>query len=122
MNTASVWAWLRQPSTISGLGTLLGGAAGLLAYGTHAADTSSALAIAAGVKAAVSVGIPDNSAVQTPMMKLVGDAVSAMVAKNLPAAMPLLVSDGAALAAAIAAAPPPAPPAAVVIPAAAPAA
>lgn len=97
----SLKSFLAQPSTILGLGTAAATIAGLIAHAiTHDITVSAAAGGAA--FALVHVALPDNSAAQTSIEKLTSDAVTAIVQKKLAASLPLLFTDGVAVAQAFA--------------------
>ncbi len=86
MNISPLIAYLKQPTTISGIGTLLGGAvAAVTQHLTH--DPAAALTLFAAVAGSVKIMIPDNSAAQTDMVKFAQDAVQAVVTKHVTASL-----------------------------------
>lgn len=114
-------AWLKQPSTITGLAAFAGAAAtavaGILTHSTDLAAGIGAIAFAA-----VHVALPDNTTEAASVQKLVSDAVHAAVEKRLAASLPQLVSDVSAVVAAAPVVPMPQPAPAPAAPPAAPAA
>lgn len=106
MTLASIKAWLMQPSTIHGLGVAVGTIAGLVAHAiTH--DATWSAAIGGSSYALMHVVLPDNSAAQSSVEKLVSDTVSAVAQKKLAEAMPTLIQEGMAVVSTTFKAPPP---------------
>lgn len=102
----SVESWLRQPSTIHGLGVLAAAAGAALAHVTTGNPTVDA-AVAAGAYVLVHLGVNDNSATAQALDKLATDIATAAMQKKLAAAMPELFGDGVAVASALATQPAP---------------
>jgi len=97
-------AWLKQPSTITGLAGFAATAVGLIAhYATH--DTTLTVTLGLLVGAAVHVALPDNSAAPSAAGKLATDALQAILTKKIAAAAPLLIADAIATMQAMAAQP-----------------
>lgn len=91
-----IQAFIKQPSTILGLGTLAGTIGGIVAHIlTH--DTTVTAGVGAIAFAAVHVFMPDNSAAPSAVEKLATDAITAIMQKRLAAAMPLLFADTVAV-------------------------
>ena len=96
MTLASIKAWLKQPSTIHGLGVAFGTVAGLVAQAlTH--DTTWSVAAGGSAYALMHVVLPDNSGAQSSIEKLVTDTVTAAAQKRLAEALPSLVQEGLAV-------------------------
>jgi len=93
--------WLRQPTTVLGLGTLSGVVAAAMVH--YATGGSTTLAIGTGsiAFAAVHLVVNDNSAAPNTVETLVADAVTAIVSKNLTTALPGLLKDGVAVVASL---------------------
>lgn len=98
-------SWLRQPTTVIGLGVIIGG---LVGYGvwllTHdGGATLLGASLAAGV---VKIALPDNTAAASAAQKLVDDALIAITQKNVRAAvLRSLLGDAETLLTALAPAP-----------------
>lgn len=91
---------LAQPSTILGIGTAAAAISGIVAHVlTH--DTTAAIGAGMAAFAIVQAVLPDNTAAQSSVEKLVTDVVTAAANKKLAAAIPLLVSDGMSVVAAL---------------------
>lgn len=89
-------SWLKQPTTINGIGALVGVAGGAVAYAlTHSGEWAASAALVAG--GIVHIAMPDNSAEQSAVEKLTSDAVNAAIAHRLNAALPELLGDGLAV-------------------------
>lgn len=87
--------WLRQPSTIDGIGWLIGVAAGAAAH-VVTKQTSDAAAVCVVAKGAVHLLINDSTAeapVDNSLESLVRDSVTAIATKKLEAAIPTLTVD-----------------------------
>ncbi|MFI4982710.1 MAG: hypothetical protein ACHQIO_20355 [Nevskiales bacterium] len=99
MNTY-VQAWLRQPTTVTGIAALIATAAGAVAQ--YLTGQATFAASAGGIAFAVThLAMNDNSAAPSSVQKLVVDAVTAATQKHIVAALPQLVVDGLAAAQAI---------------------
>lgn len=96
MNWTTIKAWLMQPSTIHGFAAILsvlsGGLAQVLSH-----DVTASVGIAGMVWGVVHVVMPDNSAAQTPIEKLVQDGIQATVQGRLSQMLPVLFGDGMAV-------------------------
>jgi len=85
--------WLRQPTTIHGLGALafaVGAALSQLSF--HNQDISLLVGIVA--YALTHLGINDNSAVSADTKNLVNDVISMLITKKLAEKVPELLGDG----------------------------
>lgn len=102
--------WIKQPSTITGIGVACATAAGFIAKAVSG-DVSWGLAAGGVVAAGVHLVMPDNSAVMRPVEQFVADAVEAGVTKRWQQEAPQLIRDGVKVADAVAAATDPAKPA-----------
>lgn len=111
MNWTSIKSYLAQPSTIKGFAAILsvlsGGLAQVLSH-----DVTASVGIAGMVWGVVHVVMPDNSAAQTPIEKLVQDGIQATVQGRLSQMLPVLFGDGMAVLNALQQ---PAPPASVTV-------
>lgn len=96
MNAKALKAYLAQPSTIKGFAAILsvlsGGLAQVLSH-----DVTASVGIAGMVWGVVHVVMPDNSAAQTPIEKLVQDGIQATVQGRLSQMLPVLFGDGMAV-------------------------
>ena len=103
---SAVQKWLRDPTTINGLGVAAGVIAGAVA---HALSGSGgwALALGASATALLHVVMPSQSQFPTDVGVLVQDVARAAIEKRLAAQLPTLAEEGLR---AIAALSPPAPP------------
>ena len=93
----SVSTWIRQPTTILGLGVGLGTVAATAVY-YFTGNPEYAAAAAGAVFTALHVGINDNSALPTDVEKLAIDSATALLNKRLTAAAPALFTDAVAVA------------------------
>ncbi len=95
MNTTTLKTWLTQPTTIQGLGLIVGAAAAALA---HFAGGNTSVAAICGVVAAAlpHLGINDNTASVKPIETFFEDAATAFINKQLTERMPSLVTEGVA--------------------------
>jgi hypothetical protein len=93
---ASFKRWIAQPTTIHGLGAL---ALGIVGYTAHTFGADPKIAVACGAVGYVltHLGINDNSASQN-VQKLLEDAATAYVNKQLATALPTLLTDGSNIA------------------------
>jgi hypothetical protein len=84
--------WVMSPSTINGIGSIVGLAAGLIAHiATH--DTTAAAAAGVLTGAVVHLLMPDNTAAQNSIEKLVQDTIMAAEQKKLAEKLPTLVAE-----------------------------
>lgn len=84
--------WLRQPSTIVGIGSLIGIATGCVTHLlTH--DTTASVALGGAVASLVHIVMPDNSGAATAAQTLTQDVVTAAVQKRLRDSLPALIAD-----------------------------
>lgn len=85
-----------QPTTILGIGGLVGVVAGAVA---QVLTGHMEIAVAAGISVAglVHVVLPDNSDEPNAVEKLVQDAVQAAITRNFVGALPQLLTDGLAV-------------------------
>lgn len=93
--------WLRQPTTVIGVGVLVGGIVGYVVWIlTHdGGSTLLGASLAAGI---VKIALPDNTTAGAAVQTLVSDALTALVQKNVRAAvLKTLLGDAEALFAAI---------------------
>ncbi len=96
MNMTAVKAWIMQPTTIHGLGLIVGVFGAFLAHLiTHDVATDAAVGIA--ISGAVKVVLPDNSAASAPIEKLAKDTIQAAVQGRLAVMLPTLFADGVAV-------------------------
>lgn len=97
---AEVKAWLRQDSTVTGLGVFAALAVGTVtqALGHQIEWTAAASTITAGL---VHLAMPGNSAAQAAASKVAYDLVQAAMQKKLAASLPELFADSVAVAQAL---------------------
>lgn len=96
MTFQSIMAWLRQDTTINGIGLLAGTIAGAVTQVmTHQAELSASAGVVAA--AAIHLIAPGNAREASTIEKLATDMVQAAVQRKLAAAMPGLIEDGAAV-------------------------
>jgi putative NADH-flavin reductase len=91
-----VSAWVRQPSTITGLASAAATIVGGAVYHFTASPAQS-LASVGIVFSAFHVAINDNSALPSDVEKLAIDAATAAASKKLAAAIPALFADAGAV-------------------------
>lgn len=97
--------WLRQPTTVLGLGTLGGTVTAAMAHYAIGGNAALSLGVGSIAFAMVHLVVNDNSVAPSKVETLVTDAVTAIVSKNLAAALPGLLKDGMAVATALQPAP-----------------
>lgn len=85
-------AILKQPSTITGLGTIAGVIAAFVAH-MVSHDTTISLALGGMAFGIVHVVLPDNTGAASSVEQLVTDAATAVAQKRLALAMPQLMAD-----------------------------
>lgn len=97
MTVAGMTAWLRQPTTIIGLGT----AAATIAHSVSAAlahQMSWPIALGGMAFAVVAMVIPDNTTAQADARKAAVDVATALLSKRLAEMAPVLFADASAVA------------------------
>lgn len=84
--------WIRTPTTIHGVGALLGVAAGVVCY-YATRDVDTAAVVAGSMFGVVCMAMGDNSGDKSSVEKLVADAIQAIVSQKVAAAIPTLGAD-----------------------------
>lgn len=93
----NVSAWVRQPSTITGLATAVATIVGGAVYYVTASPSETLAAVGV-VFSVVHIGINDNSALPSDVEQLAIDAATAAAGRKLADAIPKLFADTAAVA------------------------
>ncbi len=108
MTKEGIFNWLKQPTTVAGISGLIGTISALITHmiAHDGAWTLSAAGVAGSITAIL---LPDNSALKSSVEKLAGDAIQAVVRKEIAAALPVLAMDTIRVANAAAAPQPPTP-------------
>jgi hypothetical protein len=85
--------WVTQPTTIHGIGAAVGSIAAVLAN-LLTKQTDIAAAAGAAAYTLVNLVLPDNTAADTSLEKLVKDTTEAVVTRQLRSSLPALFVDG----------------------------